>query len=349
MWHKPFKAIFVSACMLLGCAGGQAALASGCTTQAQMTAAQRDALVNSVHSLMADMQSGNMQALRQVTIPSLAANFSSFANSIEKLKPEIQSAAVTVDNLYLLDASDSDAAPTEVDFYCGSPVVSLHFGSLPRGAYALAIVHATGVKNPQQISLVLAQANGRWLLGGFFVKPMLNAGHDGIWYWKNARNYAQAKDEWSAWLYYETASNLLNPLNFLSSPNLQMLLREADKIRPATFPGQHPIVLTVRGVNYNVDAVGTTTAFGTLDLDVRYAPDASEAAQLSNPPIARQQVTAIMSALVELHPGLKQAFHGIWVHAQQGSASLFALELPMEAIASAPPPQAAEAQGAGSR
>lgn len=347
MSHKFLKVAAISLSLVLSFAGGQAALGAACTTQAQMTAAQRDALANSAHSLLADMQSGNMQALQQGTIPSLAANFTRLAGSIENLKPQIQTATITVDNLYLLDASDNPAAPADADFYCGSPVVSLHFGSLPRGTYALAIVHATGVKDPQQISLVLAQVNGRWLLGGFFVKPMLTAGHDGIWYWENARNYAQARDEWSAWLYYQAASDLLNPLNFLSSPNLQVLHQEADKIRPATFPDQHPMVLTVRGINYNVDAVGTTTAFGALDLDVRYAPNAEEAVQLSNPPMARQQVTAIMSALVELHPGLKQAFHGIWVHAQQGSNSLFALELPMQAIASAPAPQAAEAATAG--
>lgn len=346
MSHKYHKWSAIAACLVLSLAGGQVVFAVGCTTQAQMTDSVRDTLANSVHSLLADMQNGNMQALQQGTISSLAANFSRLAGSIENLKPQIQSATITVDNLYLLDASDNPAAPTEAEFYCGSPVVSLHFGSLPRGVYALAIVHATGVKNPQQISLVLAQTNGQWLLGGFFVKPMLTAGHDGIWYWQNARNYAQARDVWSAWLYYQQASDLLDPLNFLSSPNLQTLHQEADKIRPATLPDQHPMVLTVQGVNYTVDAVGTTTAFGALDLDVRYAPNMAEATQLSNPPIARQQVTAIMSALLELHPGLKQAFHGIWVHAQQGSASLFALELPMEAIASAPPPQAAEMPGA---
>ncbi|HEV2325746.1 MAG TPA: hypothetical protein VGS10_17480 [Terracidiphilus sp.] len=345
MSHKLFKVISVAACTVLGCAGGLPARAAGCTTQAQMTAAVRDTLANTAHGLLADMQSGNMQALQQGTIPSLAANFSGLANSITNLKPEIQSATITVDNLYLLDASDNPAAPSATDFYCGSPVVSLHFGNLPRGTYALAILHATGVPHPQQFSLILSQNNGQWLLGGFFVKPMLTAGHDGVWYWKNARNYAQAKDAWPAWLYYQTASNLLDPLSFLSSPNLQMLHQEADKIRPATFPDQHPMVLTVGGVNYTVNAVGTTTAFGGLDLDVRYAPDSAEAEQLSNPPMARQQVTAIMSALVELHPGLKQAFHGIWVHAQQGSASLFALELPMQTIASTPPPQAAEAVG----
>lgn len=343
MSQKRVKSALIAACMALSCAGGAPAFAAACTTQAQMAAAVRDNLANSARSLLADMQSGNMQALQQGTIPSLAANFSGFANSIQNLKPAIQSATITVDNLYLLDASDNPPAATATDFYCGSPVVTLHFSNLPRGTYALAILHATGVPHPQQFSLVLSQTEGRWLLGGFFVKPMLTAGHDGIWYWKNARRYAQTKNQWSAWLYYQTASNLLEPLNFLSSPNLQMLQQEADKVRPATFPDRHPMVLTVQGVNYTVNAVGTTTAFGGLDLDVRYAPDAAEAAQLSNPPMARQQVTAIMSALVELHPGLKRAFHGIWVHAQQGSNSLFALELPMQEIASAPPPQAAEA------
>lgn len=345
MSHKLLKVTLLAASMVLSCAGGQPAFASACTTQAQMAPTEREALANSARSLLVDMQTGNIQALQQGTIPSLAANFRGLANSIENLKPVIQNATITVDNLYLLNASDNPATPTTTDFYCGSPVVSLHFGSLPRGTYALAILHATGIPHPQQFSLILSQSGGRWLLGGFFVKPMLTAGHDGVWYWKTARQYAQTKDAWSAWLYYQTASNLLDPLSFLSSPNLQMLHQEADKIRPPTFPDQHPMVLTVQGVNYTVNAVSTTTAFGALDLDVRYAPDTAEAAQLSNPPMARQQVTAIMSALVELHPGLKQAFHGIWVHAQQGSASLFALELPMQAIASAPSPPAAEAAG----
>jgi hypothetical protein len=347
MSRKLLKMTLLAVCVILCSSGAPSAFAAACTTQAQMTSTERDTLSNSAHGLLEDMQSGNMQALQQGVIASLAANFSGLANSIETLKPTIQNATITVDNIYLLDASDNPASPTATDFYCGSPVVALHFGSLPRGTYALAILHATGIPHPQQFSLILSQVNGRWLLGGVFVKPMLTAGHDGIWYWKNARDYAQTKDAWSAWLYYQTASNLLDPLSFLSSPNLQMLHDEADKIRPTTFPDQHPMVLTVQGRNYTVNAVSTTTAFGALDLDVRYAPDAAEAAQLSNPPMARQQVTAIMSGLLELHPGLKQAFHGIWVHAQQGSASLFALELPMQEIASVRPPQAAEAVGAG--
>jgi hypothetical protein len=39
-----------------------------------------------------------------------------------------------------------------------------------------------------------------------------------------------------------------------------------------------------------------------------------------------------MAALLTMHPELNDAFHGFWVHADQGSASLFSLELSMNQI-----------------
>jgi hypothetical protein len=45
-------------------------------------------------------------------------------------------------------------------------------------------------------------------------------------------------------------------------------------------------------------------------------------------------VTEVMTALLALHPELHDAFHGIWVQADQDSASIFSLELPMDQIAS---------------
>jgi hypothetical protein len=67
---------------------------------------------------------------------------------------------------------------------------------------------------------------------------------------------------------------------------------------------------------------------------VGYIPDAAQIAQLHDPPDARKQVTQVMAELLSLHPELRDAFHGIWVHADQGSVSLFALELPMDQITS---------------
>jgi hypothetical protein len=100
-------------------------------------------------------------------------------------------------------------------------------------------------------------------------------------------------------------------------------------------------MLNAAGSNFQVTAVDTTTQFGPLDIDLHYLPDPAQAAQLRVPVSARKQVTDVMSALLLQHPDLKQAFHGIWIHADQGNASLFALELPMDQIPSGPEPQAA--------
>lgn len=315
------------------------AYAVSCTTQSQMTASDRNAMTNSARSILTELQVGNVQAIRANTLPAVAADFSGIAASFESLKPQIQSAAVTVDELYLLDASTNPATPSRTDFYCGSPVVALNFSSLPQGIYALAILHATGVTQPQQIAVILSKtSDNRWLLAGFFSKPMIAAGHDGLWYWTSARRYAQTKMNWDAWFYYRMATNLLEPLNFLSSPNLEKLQRETDQVKPDNLPGTAPMALNAYGASFAVTAIDTTTVFGGLDLDVAYAPDATQAAQLHDPPSARKQVTEIMTALLALHPELQGAFHGIWVHANGGNASLFALELPMNQIASNPKP-----------
>jgi len=85
-------------------------------------------------------------------------------------------------------------------------------------------MRATGVEHPQQISLLLQNDGGPgaagWKLAGFFTRPMTAAGHDGVWYWTAARNYAQKKQDWNAYFYYQTAAFLLNPVDFMSGPNL---------------------------------------------------------------------------------------------------------------------------------
>src|SRR5258708_34917779 len=70
--------------------------AASCTTQAQMTAAQRDTLAGSARTIVAQLKSGDTQALRANTIPAVAADFSGIAGSVQNLKPLIQVATVTV-------------------------------------------------------------------------------------------------------------------------------------------------------------------------------------------------------------------------------------------------------------
>lgn len=310
------------------------AYGASCETAAQMTAAQRDALSNTARGMAANVQNGDAQALRANTIPAVAADFSGIASSVDSLKPLVQHATITVDALYALDASTEPANAPETDFYCGSPIVVLNIPNLPPGKYALAILHATGVPLPQQMALILSQTGeNQWKLAGFFSNPMVEDGHDGVWYWTHARDYAQKKMNWDAWFYYQTAASLLDPVDFLSSPNLQKLRREAALTRPNDLPGSQPMVLTANGMPFNITSIGTTNALGGYDLEIYYTPSAAQMAQLHDPVTARKQVVDLMTSLLAVHSEMRTAFRGIWAHAQDGNASVFALDLPMNQIA----------------
>ena len=310
--------------------------AASCTTEAQMTAAERDALAGTARNLVSQVQTGNVAGLRAETIPSVAAQFDAIAAAANQLKPLVQNASITVDNVYAMDASTEPAGKAQTEFYCGSPVVMLTFSNLPPGKYGLAIVHATGVPKPQQISLILSQENGNhWMLAGFLNRPMVEAGHNGIWYWRQAREYAAKNQKWSAWLYYQAAAYLLNPAQFVSSPNFQKLNREMDQAKPANVPGAKPMMLDANGSAFEITSIDTTTEFGGLDLQVRYQPNPQQLAELRDPVAARKQMITVMNALLTDYPELRSAFHGIWVRAISGNAAVFALDLPMNQIGAA--------------
>jgi hypothetical protein len=304
----------------------------------------RSAFMGEAHTIAAIVQSGDLQGLRAKILPAIASDFDGIAASVTSLKPLVQNATITVDDVYLLDASKDAPGAERTQFFCGSPIVVLTFNGLPPGTYALAIMHATGVPKPQQIAIILASAPGnQWQLAGFYAKPMTEADHDGLWYWVSARKYAQEKQIWPAWFYYHIAEGLLSPVDFLSSPNLQKLQQETEQIHPGDLPAKLPAAVSAGSATYAVNAIDTTTEFGGLDLDVHYLPNALQLAQLRTPTEARKQVTDLMTALLVRHPGLRQAFHGMWVHADQGDASVFALELPMAQIAPPGQPQAMNA------
>lgn len=305
-----------------------------CTTQSQMTVNQRTVLEETARMLGGNVQANNTEAVRAQTIPAVASQFNGIAGSIQNINAQIRGATMTVDLLYLLDASDMKAAG-DAQFFCGvsgSPLtVVVTIPNLPPGRYALAILHATGVKQPQQISLILQNdpaGSNTWKLAGFFARPMTLAGHDGIWFWRQARDYAAKKDNWDAYFYYQAALSLLQPVDFLSSPNLQKLQHEADSTRPADLPGQDPMRLNAGTQSFEITNLHTGELSNQLDLVITYNATPNQSMVQ-----ARAQVTAVMRALLQQHPELAGAFHGLWVYASvPGSPTPFALELPMDQI-----------------
>jgi hypothetical protein len=323
---------FVAAFVLLACSAS--AFAVACTTQSQMPAADRSQLQQAAMALAGHVQAGDTAAVKAQTIAAVATNFDSIANSIAGAEPALQHATLTTDELYSLDATDLKTAQ-DAEFFCSLPAstltVEISIPNLPPGKYALAVVHATGVKNPQSLSMVLENdpaGSGSWKLAGFFARPMTMGGHDGVWFWRQARDYAAKKQLWDAYFYYQTAQFLLDPVDFLSSPNLEKLQREAEQARPDGLPGADPMHLNAGGQTLNVTNLHTGELSDQLELVVEY-----QAAPNQDPVAARAQVTAVMRALLSLHPELRDAFHGLWVYANTANNQHpFALELPMDQI-----------------
>ncbi|TCK72807.1 hypothetical protein [Acidipila rosea] len=313
------------------------AYGDSCTMQSQIPSAQREELSRVARTLVGEVQSGDLQGLRNNTLASVAANFDGIAHSAEALKPLIQQAGITVDQLFAFEATQAPQGTLGSQFFC-SPVnssmtVVLNFSTLPPGKYVLAILHATGVPKPQQISLILAESpEKQWKLAGFFTKSLMLAGQNGLWYWTHAREYAQQKLEWPAWFYYQIAEFLVDPVDFLSSPNMEKLKHEADEIRPKDLPDDKPVMLQMNGTSFEVTKVDASAELGPLDFVVHYTPSDAQSAQLRDPVAARKQAIDVMTGLLAQHPGLRQAFHGVWVYADAKDVTVFALELPMDQI-----------------
>lgn len=305
-----------------------------CTTESQMTPAERAVFEQAARSLGAHIQAGDVAAVKAGTVTSVAAHFEPLAGTIEQAAPEIKQATLTVEALYSLKATDLKAGEGNAEFFCAVPgsslVVTVTIPDLPPGNYALAILRATGVAHPQQISMILEEeptGSGHWKLAGLYVRPLTAAGHDGVWYWKQARVFEQKKQNWNAYFYYHTAEFLLNPVDFVSSPNLQKLQKEMAGVKPADLPGKNPLMVQAGGQSLAVTGLRTDTFQGGLDLVVNY-----QAKGVSGPVETRTQIVDLMKALLAKHPELREGFHGLWVYASNGTGAPFAIELPMNQI-----------------
>ncbi len=304
--------------------------AVSCTTQSQMSESERAALVQSSRTLASAVQSGNTAAVQALTIPKVKAQFDPIASMIEQAAPLLAGATVTIDALYGLDASDLKSAVEDTVFFCGvagSPVhVDLTIPQLPQGKYALALVHATGVRQPQQMAFLL-QNNGEWQLAGLFVKPLLLAGHDSVWYWTKARAFNQKGQKWNAYFYYTTAAYLATPADFLNSANLDKLNQETAASKPDGLPGAQPMIVNAGGQTYSVSELHTDGSLGGLDLVLRYSTT-----DAADPVATRARNLELMKATLQAHPELRDGFHGLWVFAEAPSQRPYGNELAISEI-----------------
>ncbi len=331
----------ISAMLLAGLLGaaGQKAHAVSCTVGSALSGEARAALFDAGHQLGGAVLRGDTAALKAAAAPAAESGFGNIAASISSLAPSLMGATLTINNIYSLDASDLQGSGDDVQFFCsvpGSPLlVTVTLSELPKGRFALEILHATGVKAPQQFALILqdtaAPGAPRWQLAGFFARPLLMDGHDSSWFWQQGRALKAKGQPLSAFLYEDAAAYLARPADLYTSNNLGKLSRDMASVEPKGLPGNKAMnVSTGEGVdekNFAVTALRADGTLGALDLRVD-----TRVESIADPVAAPRDALTLMAALLKKHPELRANFHGLWVYENTAAGQTFAVEQPMTAL-----------------
>ena len=171
-------------------------------------------------------------------------------------------------------------------------------------------------------------------MAGFYPKALTAAGHDGLWYWTQARAMATRKEHWNAWLYYQQAQSLLQPAGFVQSSHLEKLKSEqAAAAPPALSDGISPtaplVVKGASGTDYRFVGLGVDDSLGASKIDVVAHLQVDAAA---DPVVAKKRNADAASALLASYPELRKAFHGVWIFAETSGQNPYATEESMAEI-----------------
>jgi len=317
------------------------ASAEVCTTQSQMTGADRDALVSAARGLAAKVQGGDVSGLRAATAAEYAKDFGGIGDVVGSTSAHVKGGPLKVEQVYLLDGTElkrgADGSVPDAQFFCSlnKSVAEADFiiSGLAPGRYGFAIVDVDG-SAPWRLSFLLRQDQGQWVMAGFYPKPLLAAGHDGLWYWTQARLMTAQKEHWNAWLYYQQAESLLRPTNFIQSTHLEKLkAEETAAAPPALSEGvsvESPLVVKgADGVEYHFTALGVDDSLGNDKVDVTAHLKVD---QLGDAAAARKRNSDAMAALLAAYPELRKPFHGVWMIADVTGQNPFATEQAMSQI-----------------
>jgi len=324
--------IILTACLVVS----SSAVAQECSQASEIEPGTRAAIDSAAIQFIQYAARGDVQSLRQDSIPALASSFDGVQQAITSDRGQMGD-QVTIRRDYFLDASKSTAMLPRAEFFCGVYGSNGHTPSsagfvipnLDPGRYALVLTNANGGKTPYMVTVVLQNLVGRWMLAGYYPKPTEVAGHDAVWYVQQARRYKQQGQLHNAWFYYVLAWQIYSPVDFMSSLQLDKLSAEIQEVRPADVPITDPVSLTAaNGRTYNLSQeFAVPDEHGQLSLVVKYW-----ASDISNTAMAFQDNTSVIQAVVARSPELRQAFSGIVARATTSTGQDYGTLLAMKDI-----------------
>ncbi|HLK33506.1 MAG TPA: hypothetical protein VKT29_10485 [Terriglobales bacterium] len=320
-----------------------------CLTASDMGAGAVTTLQSTAKRYFQMAAQGDSAALQQNAIPSLAANFAGVEGAINDHKADFAGAQTSVRPPYVLEAPGS-APQQRAEFFCGiynSPDrVGFSIPGLPPGTYAVVIQDVTTPKAARySVTMVLeeqaadgaapaqaenpeaALASATWKLAGYYVRPETVNGHDGQWFWDKARQYKSQGQMLNAYYYYVEARQLLSPVDFMGTPQLDKIYDETQQAVPKDMPVNGPVDNVIGGQTYKLAQVFPVPVGEQLDLVLKYqVPDISDTTKTF------QQNMTLIKAFVAKYPEVRSAFDAIVARAVNPSGQDYGSLLPMKEI-----------------
>jgi len=318
-----FSVFLLTALIFLGSAAGQTAAAGQtsapaeptCLTSDELDASTRAAIQNTATRYFQMISQGDTASLKQNAIPSLANNFTGLENAIKEAQPNLAGGSASPRAPFELKAEGTAPIP-RAEFLCGifnasGPTASsaeFVIPNLPPGNYAVEILDESSSKVPYTVSFVLQQSGTDWKLGGLFLRPKQVAGHDSAWYLNQANQYKSQGHSLSAWLYYLEGRELAIAVPFMETEATDKLYQQESTMKSPEAPsgGNTADLTSANGKTYKLTTMFPLAVGEDLDVVVKYqTPSVADTGKTF------EDNMAVMKALVQKYPELRDAFNGI--------------------------------------
>lgn len=275
---------------------------------------------------------GDVAGLRANAMPEIAANFTGIERAVVANQPYFAEGKPSDTKIFILDASEAKTALPRADFYCGiynsADRIVFSIPSLPPGHYAVTIAKIPG-EHPITLTMILEDAGkNSWKLAGYYARLNSIGAHDGEWFLGKAREYKQGGQRYNAWFYYLTAWDLIAPVDFMGTPQLDKMSDEIQAARPVDLPGATaPLGLSASGKTFLITEMAAAPVPGDLDLRVQYTtPDAG------NPMLATHDNLTVSKALLAKYPELRDAFGAVIARAVDADSHSYSTLTPMKDV-----------------
>jgi len=275
----------------------------------------RSAIESAAQQTYDQASRGDVNSLKTNSIPMLQSNFNGIAAAIADNKDAFGGAKPQLRTDFLLD----NAANSDGNFYCGvyggkggsSGNAQFSLPGLDAGKkYAVVIQDFMGNKGPYIFTTIFEDMGG-WKIAGLQIRPGAAAGHDGLWYLKQARDYKTKGQAHNAWFYYATSWELLAPIPAMNTDLLGHIQEESNGILPRDVPIEgKPVAFNAAGKIYTITDMSPYKTDKAFDLSIKYSVPSTADFNAT-----QADARNLAAALVAQYPELKDGFNNVWVHA----------------------------------